>query len=420
MKCSFLLAKYFQMLYNTDIYLTGKEKSFMNYTYQLANQLGLYFKTNGKRCIIVKYRGNEKKVAIPDTIDKKPVRAIANFAFQNTDIQAVYIPNTVTKIGDGAFRNSSLEFVELPAHIEYVGAGAFKDCKNLENVKSLKRDLRMVTFGNNLFAGTAYIKKKGLVTLNNIFIKYNSTYRTAYIPYDTKVINENAFYDSNVEKVIFPLHSQFIDIRKNAFAYCSNLKDISFYELKNSKPDSKYYTHLFIKHGAFFKSKVYYDTLKKGTISQNENNIFFKTIKCEIHEKWSQSSSEKHDIYVPFQMIDYCFDINFDTNGNAKLYLNMSLYDELFENCTEHERIFYSYTRASASFDRNKIKESIEYLQRNKKSAIRNLMQLKDLNVIKNLVKWEVISGKYFDYAISKADKYGFKSCVIYLKYFKK
>lgn len=405
------------MLYNTDIYLTGKEKSFMNYTYQLANQLGLYFKTNGKRCIIVKYRGNEKKIAIPDTIDKKPVRAIANSAFQGSDIQAVYIPNTVTKIGEKAFKDSSLEFVELPAHIKYVGKRAFEGCKNLKSVKSLKRDLRMVTLGNCLFNNTAYINGKGIVALNNILIKYNYDDQTAYIPYDIDIINENAFYDSNVERVILPSKNFFI--RKNAFAYCNKLENISFYELKNSKPKKRCYTYLFIKHDAFFKSKIYYDTLRKNIVSENKINTAFKTINCEVHERWSETSLGKHNIYVPPTIKDYCFDIDFD-RGFAELYLDMSLYDKIFENCNKHEKIFYSYTRASEGLDRNKIKECIEYLRLNKKYAIKTLMRLNDLHIIKNLVKWEVINSKYLDYAITKAEKYGFKSCVIYLKYFKK
>ena len=43
----------------------------INYTWQQANQLGFYFKTNGKRCIITKYNGTDKNILIPDTIDNK-------------------------------------------------------------------------------------------------------------------------------------------------------------------------------------------------------------------------------------------------------------------------------------------------------------------------------------------------------------
>ena len=73
------------------------------------------------------------------------VREIADFAFQNTDVKSVYIPETVEKIGNGAFMGCENLKNVLFGHGQYengqpkynlkeIGQSAFSNCSSLENI----------------------------------------------------------------------------------------------------------------------------------------------------------------------------------------------------------------------------------------------------------------------------------------------
>lgn len=98
-----------------------------------------------EEAIIVACNGDEKNVVIPDEVDGYPVRCIGSkicddgyphSAFENnTIIESVVIPNTVTDIGDDAFYGCiSLKKVYIPNGVEYVHMGAFQNCPSLESI----------------------------------------------------------------------------------------------------------------------------------------------------------------------------------------------------------------------------------------------------------------------------------------------
>ena len=50
------------------------------------------------------YVGNESRVVIPETLEGKPVVAIGDNAFDNnSEVEVIIVPSTVTNIGDHAF-----------------------------------------------------------------------------------------------------------------------------------------------------------------------------------------------------------------------------------------------------------------------------------------------------------------------------
>ena len=110
------------------------------------------FKMEGST--LVKYRGKEKNVSIPDT-----VKVIGSGAFENKkNIELVVIPNSVTKIepyafwgcdnldtvvlgkglsevGDYAFAGcKGLEQMTIPTNVKVIGVQAFGDCVNLRDI----------------------------------------------------------------------------------------------------------------------------------------------------------------------------------------------------------------------------------------------------------------------------------------------
>lgn len=395
----------------------------MNYTYQQANHMGLYFKTNGKRCVITKYKGSDKSVIIPDTIDSKPVRAIGNNAFKKSVIENIVIPDNVLSIGAGAFAECNLKSVEISANIETIGDYAFSDCKNLEKVSCKKENLRLVKIGKEIFSDTPYIKGRGLVILNNMVLKYNSEESDVYIPYNVDIIHTYAFLGSSyVNRVIFP--SKNIYIRESAFENCKNLKATAFYEVRENNNYNSFFKpggYLFIEYKAFYGTELYKNLIKDNLIKTNKyENSYIYSIRCAVRKN-AFIPPDRHDIYTNNHFnIEDCFDILFQKNGKWTLILNLKRYDDFFKDADTEEKIKYMYFRIILSgFDRDVIKSCMDYFSHNKELTIKTLLYFNRLDVIGNLTKWGIIDKSNFDYAISVAEKYNYWTSAEYLRQIK-
>lgn len=69
---------------------------------------------------------------------------IENYAFANAIIRNIFIPNSVSSIGDCAFSGcEKLQDIELPSSIIEIGAAAFSYCSSLHSIK-LPRDLKRI------------------------------------------------------------------------------------------------------------------------------------------------------------------------------------------------------------------------------------------------------------------------------------
>jgi len=79
--------------------------------------------------VLVKYKGTQKEVEIPDCVTE-----IGDSAFEKSGVNKVIFPNTVTKIGSCAFKNSSLLSLELSDSVKEIGENAFSQCYYLKNV----------------------------------------------------------------------------------------------------------------------------------------------------------------------------------------------------------------------------------------------------------------------------------------------
>ena len=97
--------------------------------------------------------GGGTDVVIPSQIDGKPVAAIGNSAFRDSDtglglgITSVIIPNTITSIGVNAFKGNKLTNVEIPSSITRIGDYAFADNK----ITLVKFPSTLITLGCSVF-----------------------------------------------------------------------------------------------------------------------------------------------------------------------------------------------------------------------------------------------------------------------------
>lgn len=75
------------------------------------------------------WQGNASVLVIPQTIDGRPVTAIADGAFRDRAVETVIVPEGVLSVGWFAFSGCyRLSCVTLPASVTTIGYGAFDNC----------------------------------------------------------------------------------------------------------------------------------------------------------------------------------------------------------------------------------------------------------------------------------------------------
>lgn len=186
------------------------------YTYELADYEDWLYDIADGKATLVAYIGKEKRVVIPDNIHGYPVVCIGESCFTGREIEYVYIPSGVEKIGNYAFENvSTLKTVEF------------------EKITALKY------IGTKAFAGTQYIEDSvdsdGFLILNGILIKCTLK-GNIVLPYTVKTISEGVFTGSDILSV--KINEGCKIIRENAFYNVTSLEWMfipeSVYEVDNN------------------------------------------------------------------------------------------------------------------------------------------------------------------------------------------
>ncbi|MBR1813105.1 MAG: InlB B-repeat-containing protein [Lachnospiraceae bacterium] len=83
---------------------------------------------------ITAYRGSEREVVIPETIDREPVRAIAADAFYRCGADTVILPPTLLTVEEGAFQEAALTTLLLFDSIKDLSDAAFSGCDQLQTL----------------------------------------------------------------------------------------------------------------------------------------------------------------------------------------------------------------------------------------------------------------------------------------------
>lgn len=184
-----------------------------------------------------------ERLIIPSYYNRKPVTVIRTEAFfggeghdgmpgaQNP--KYVYIPESVTEIGDSAFENcEKLQEIVIASNELYIGKRAFAKCRALEKAV-FECD---VISGSNWLSEAFYnctkletIEFHGSIIGGKLSAPgFISTFmgcrslKNVILPMGTAVIGENAFYDcSSLEKLEIP--DTVTSINAMAFAGCENL-----------------------------------------------------------------------------------------------------------------------------------------------------------------------------------------------------
>ncbi len=142
-------------------------------------------------------------IIIPDEVNGYPVTAIKSFAFYNSGITKIELPETIAYIGDEAFcKCKFLEEINFPKSLKSIAWSAFSSCDSLTNIIMDCPELELSKWQFNC----SEIKSATL---------------------KVKSIGEYSFANcSKLEKVI--LNEGLESIESSAFLNCNNLKNIQF------------------------------------------------------------------------------------------------------------------------------------------------------------------------------------------------
>ncbi len=183
------------------------------------NQLGEFeIDSNG---IITKYLGDKENVLIPQKEQGREVTGIGESCFEGTYVKTVYIPATVTYIGNFAFRNcpklTTVSFVSSDTKV-VIGTGAFENCGALKTI-----NLPVVsTLGNTAFNKCSSLEivrfADGSKKIGNYSFADCPNLTTVVIPQSVDSIGTNAFNGFNKDKltIVTPADSTAWDYAVNS------------------------------------------------------------------------------------------------------------------------------------------------------------------------------------------------------------
>ena len=208
---------------------------------QTSGDYSYYVRENGT-VEIVQYIGDDSTVDIPESIDGFTVDSIGHGAFQeNTQLEAVTIPNKVTELQYSAFEScSNLKNVvfESESTLKSIGGDAFRECSSLERVE-IPDSVQDSSYGT--FALCTSLKEvilgTGLEKIGSSMFLNCENLTSIDIPDNITCIGQGAFNGTGLEAVDLP--DSVTDIRSSAFANNKNLKTVS---IPNSVTELAYYT----------------------------------------------------------------------------------------------------------------------------------------------------------------------------------
>lgn len=165
-----------------------------------------YMENDDGEIIITWYKGKEKDVVFPASIDGKPVVQIGydNDAVVNEDIQSVFIPD-VEKIGGWAFVNcKKLNEITISEGVKEIDSCAFLRCENLTEI-TIPNSVEVI--------GSMAFSECGISEIT--------------IPGSVKIIRSGAFADcKNLTGLTISEGVEVID--SQAFSECEKLTELTF------------------------------------------------------------------------------------------------------------------------------------------------------------------------------------------------
>lgn len=167
------------------------------------------------------YSSTATSATVPATVSSGgttyTVVSIESFAFSDSDIQKVSLPNTLESIKLCAFKGSGLKTITIPASTTAIGQGVFDQCQSLTSITVHQNNPSLCSVDGVLFGKDKWY-----------LIKYPEakTGKTYEIPTSVEMIFDYAFgYNKYLEEVTIP--ESVTDLGYNTFESAASLKAIT-------------------------------------------------------------------------------------------------------------------------------------------------------------------------------------------------
>lgn len=194
----------------------------------------LEYQEDGGKITITAYtdRTTVTEVAIPETVEGKPVVKLQSFAIANSEtLKKVSIPKTVTEIEEWAFsNNSNLEYIDVaddnPNYTDINGVLYTKDCKTLLYMPEKSKEYFISIADNGDINTKPYIVMPTTERIAGWAFYKNDYIADIVLSSTLKTIGEMAFFKCyNLTKINLE-DTQLELLTFKAFAFCQNLTDI--------------------------------------------------------------------------------------------------------------------------------------------------------------------------------------------------
>lgn len=187
---------------------------------------------DGLRAIDQSYTGS---ITIPATVNGYRVTEVADYAFLQTNVKTITLPEGLTKIGSYAFSQCyNLTSLVVPEGVAKVESYTFYNSSKLESV-TLPSSLKSLS--NFMFYGCSSLSSVNIPD-DVTAIPRNSFYGCSaltniILPSATTSIGTAAFFQTALESILLP--STVVSIGYNAFKNCNSL--VTVYACMETPPD---------------------------------------------------------------------------------------------------------------------------------------------------------------------------------------
>lgn len=185
---------------------------------------------------LVSYIGNNKKVSIPEVLDKFPVITIGNSCFSGSGIEKINIPLSIETIDSFAFYEcENLKEVLFDENGTskslLIKDSAFRDCINIGTLcfPYLKLDIKSTAFMN--CSSLKFLVFNDMCALKiGVGAFQGCALEKVKLPYRTRVIEDNAFKNCSIKHLDIP---EDCEVGKNI-----TLRDNNAYRVARSSSDN--------------------------------------------------------------------------------------------------------------------------------------------------------------------------------------
>lgn len=160
------------------------------------------------------------------TVSFPNLKTIRDWAFKDSGIKSIELPNTLDSIGSSAFCGAKLTNIVLPSSLKNVGENAFENCEDLTSL-TIKGN---TSFERNVFENCSSLSSvslpNDLESLGEEMFCGCSSLVEISLPHDLKVIPKSAFRNCKaLQRAYFNGNVEAIE--DHAFEGCSNLQSLT-------------------------------------------------------------------------------------------------------------------------------------------------------------------------------------------------